>query len=239
MEKEIESSLRIGEINIEIIRKDIKNMHLSVHPPNGRVRLAVPLKMQDEAVRLFAISKLPWIRKQQLRYDHQERVSPREYVSGESHYFAGDRYLLNVIETNKGRQRVEVKNKKQMELFVRPGSDTATRERVMQQFYRDYLKSEIPSMVAEWEPVIEVRVNEWGVKRMKTKWGTCNDKAKRIWVNLELGKKNPRCLEYIVVHEMVHLLERHHNDRFKAYLDKFLPNWRNVKDELNGIIFDK
>jgi len=227
----------INDIEIEVIRKNIKNVHLSVHPPNGRVRLAVPQKMEEEAIRLFAISKLSWIKKQRSKYNLQERQSVREFLSGESHYFMGTRYLLNVVETS-GKQYVELKNKKYINLYVRPNSTKEKRERIMSQWYRNQLKMLIPEYIEKWEEIIGVKVEEWGVKLMKTKWGTCNVEAKRIWLNLELAKKNPRCLEFITVHEMVHLLERKHNERFKAYMDKFLPNGQNIRDELNDLIYE-
>ncbi|NLM62784.1 MAG: M48 family metallopeptidase [Mollicutes bacterium] len=229
--------ITIDNIDVEVISKKIKNIHLSIHPPDGRVRLAVPEKMNAEAIKLFVISKLSWIKKQRTKYKIQERQSVREFVSGESHYFLGTRYLLNVIETS-GKQRVELRNKKYIDLYVRPNSSAKKREKIMMEWYRKYLKSIIPDYIKKWEKIIGVSVDFWGVKLMKTKWGTCNPDDKRIWINLELAKKNPRCLEYIIVHEMVHLLERHHNDKFIAYMDRFLPNWRSIRSELNEIIFE-
>lgn len=231
------NNIVINDIEIEVIKKNIKNVHLSVHPPAGRVRLAAPENMDEEAIRLFAISKLSWIKKQRKEFDTQERQSVREFLSGESHYFMGTRYLLNVIESSE-KQRVELRNKKYMDLYVRPGHTKGKRERIVSQWYREELKRLIPEYIEKWEGTIGVTVNEWGVKLMKTKWGTCNEKDKRIWINLELAKKNPRCIEYIIVHEMVHLLERHHNDRFKAYMDEFLPNWKSIRDELNEMIYE-
>lgn len=231
------NNIVIADIDIEVLQKKIKNIHLSVHPPNGRVRLAVPEKMDEEAIRIFAISKLSWIKKQRSKFLVQERQSPREFLSGESHYFLGDRYLLNLLET-KGKQCVEIKNKKDIDLYVRKNSTKEKREKIMTEWYREELKKIIPGYIKKWETIMGVEVEEWGVKLMKTRWGSCNINAKRIWINLELAKKNPRCLEYIVVHEMTHLLERKHNDRFKAYMDKFLPNWRSIKAELNGLIFE-
>ena len=227
----------ISGIEIEIIRKEIKNVHLSVHPPAGRVRLAAPVNMNEEAIRLFAISKLSWIKKQRSEFDTQDRQSAREFLSGESHYFMGTRYLLNVIE-GKEKQKVELRNKKYMDLYVRQGHTKEKREQILSQWYRAQLKILIPDYIAKWEKEIGITVEEWGVKLMKTKWGTCNENAKRIWINLELAKKHPRCLEYIIVHEMVHLLERNHNDRFKAYMDQFLPNWKSIRKELNGLIYE-
>ena len=231
------NNIVINDIDIEVIKKNIKNVHLSVHPPAGRVRLAAPENMDEETIRLFAISKLSWIKKQRKEFDTQERQSVREFLSGESHYFMGTRYLLNVIESSE-KQRVELRNKKYMDLYVRPGHTIEKRERIVSQWYREELKRLIPEYIEKWEDTIGVTVNEWGVKLMKTKWGTCNEQDKRIWINLELAKKNPRCLEYIIVHEMVHLLERHHNDRFKAYMDEFLPNWKSIRDELNEMIYE-
>ncbi len=228
----------INDIEIELTKKNIKNLYLSVHPPDGRVKISAPYRMNMDSIRLFVISKISWIKRQQSKFKSQERQPEREYVSGESHYFLGQRYLLNVIYTNKRKQGVEIRNKRYIDLYVRENAPKHIRERVMIEWYRKQLKELIPPLIAKWEPIIGVKVKEFGVKRMKTCWGTCNTKAKRIWINLELAKKSPTCLEYVVVHEMVHLLERHHNERFKAYMDKFIPNWRAVKAELNCLIFD-
>jgi predicted metal-dependent hydrolase len=232
------AKLIVNDIEIELIKKNIKNLHLSVHPPNGRVRISAPKRMDDEAIRLFVISKLSWIKKQRSKFVKQERQSEREFVSGESHYFLGERYLLNVNYTNKRKQGVKIRNKTYIDLFVREGSTKEQRQNVMKEWYRRELKALIPPLIEKWEQIIGVKVESWGVKLMKTRWGSCNTTAKRIWVNLELAKKNPACLEYIIVHEMVHLLERLHNERFISYMDKFLPNWRSIKSELNGLVFE-
>jgi predicted metal-dependent hydrolase len=224
--------ITVGELVIDVVRKDIKNLHLAVYPPDGRVRIATPLRLDDEAVRLFAISKMRWIKKRQAQFEAQQRQSKREYVSGESHYFQGHRYLLNVIY-QAGAPKVVIRNKTYLDLYVREGSNEEQRRKVLLDWYRRHLKNDIPPLIEKWEAKIGVTVNEWGVKLMKTKWGTCNIEAGRIWLNLELAKKPHHCLEYIVVHEMVHFLERHHNERFIAYMDKFLPNWRFYKEELN------
>lgn len=224
--------IEVANIQIEVVRKDIKNLHLAVYPPDGRVRVASPLRIDDESVRLFAISKLPWIKRHQAKFLEQEREAKRDYVNGESHYFQGRRYLLNVHET-KSNPVVKLRNANQLDLFVKEGSTTEQKESVMISWYRQNLKSQIPNLIAKWEATLGVKIHGWGVKRMKTKWGTCNIEVGRIWVNLELAKKSPNCLEYILVHEMVHLLERHHNDRFIAHMNHFLPNWRLLRDELN------
>ncbi len=230
--------LVVADIEVQLIKKNIKNLYLTVLPPDGQVRISAPKKMEDEAIRLFVVSKLSWIKKQRAKFQNQERQPERELISGESHYLWGERYLLNVIYTDKRKQGVEIRNKTYLDLFVRENSDKEQRQKVMREWYRRELKAVIPSIIQKWEPVMGVKVQDWGVKLMKTKWGSCNTKAGRIWLNLELAKKNPACLEYTVVHEMVHLLERLHNERFVAYMDEFLPNWRSIKAELNGLIYD-
>src|ERR1051326_752398 len=222
----------VSGLVVDVVRKDIKNLHLAIYPPTGGVVGGVPLRVTDEAVRLFTISRLAWIRRQQAKFENQERQSAREYVSGESHYYQGNRYLLNVMY-QKGSPAVVVRNNKTMDLYVRPGSDASRRERVLKSWYRSRLKEEIAPLIAKWEGVIGVEVAGWGVKQMKTRWGTCNIEARRIWLNLELIKKPVHCLEYIVVHEMVHLLERHHNERFVAYMNGFMPLWQFYREELN------
>jgi len=222
----------ISGIDVEIIHKDIKNLHLGVYPPEGRVRVAAPLQLDDDAVRMAVISKLSWIKRQKARFQEQPRQSKREYIPRESHYFLGDRYLLNVNE-EPGPARVEIFHKNRLDLFVPHGADAAQRERVLLAWYRKELKARIPNLIYKWQAIIGVQVSDWGVKRMKTKWGSCNIEARRIWLNLELAKKPVQCLDYIVIHEMVHLLERHHNEQFTALMDKFMPNWRLHRDELN------
>ncbi len=224
--------LTVSGINVDIVRKDIKNLHLGVYPPVGRVRVAAPLHINDEAVRLFIISRLTWIKHQQAKFESQERQSAREFVTGESHYYQGRRYLLDVTY-HSGPPAVSLRNNSIMDLRVRPGSIPAERERVLLAWYRRQLKTQIPSLIAKWEPILGVTVASWGVRHMKTRWGTCNIAARRIWLNLELVKKPASCLEYIIVHEMVHLLERHHNERFTALMNRFLPLWQHQRAELN------
>lgn len=224
--------LTINGLAVDVVRKDIKNLHLGVYPPRGRVRVAVPLAVNDDAVRLAVIGKLGWIKRQQKQFEAQPRQSDREMAGGESHYFLGRRYRLRVIPHD-GPGKVVLKNSSIMELHVRPETDAEQRQLVLQQWYRTKLKELIPTLVEKWQPVLGVHVADWRIKRMKTKWGTCNPTARRIWLNLELAKKPVKCLEYIVVHEMTHLLERHHNDRFLAILDKHLPQWRGFRQLLN------
>jgi predicted metal-dependent hydrolase len=223
--------LEVSGVTVEVVRKDIKNLHLAAYPPDGHVRIAVPLHVDDEAVRLAVASRLGWIRKQQAGYRSQERQSEREMVTGESHFVGGRRYRLDVVEGP--RSAVRIRNSRTLELHVRPGATASERGTILDRWYRRQLKERIPDLIAKWEPKVGARVNEWGVKKMKTRWGTCNKEAGRIWLNLELAKKPPICLEYIVVHEMVHLLERHHNDRFRDFMDALMPKWRLHRHELN------
>ena len=224
--------ITVSDLVVDVVRKDIKNLHLAVYPPDGRVRVAAPLRVDDEAVRLAVISRLAWIKRQQAGFKGQERQSAREYVTGESHYFQGSRYLLNVIYHG-GPPKVVVRNQTKLDLFVRTGSDTAQRERALLRWYRQQLKQAILPLIAKWQTIVGVEVADWGVKQMKTMWGTCTIEARRVWLNLELVKKPAHCLEYIIVHEMVHLLERHHSERFTAKMDEFMPQWRLYREELN------
>ena len=225
--------ITVNGIAVHIVRKAIKNLHLGVYPPHGRVRVAVPLAVTDEAVRTAVIGKLGWIKRQRARFDDQPRQTLRDMVTGESHYFLGRRYRLRVIRHD-GAAKVILRNKSRLELHVQPFSSPGQRERVLQAWYRQELKKLIPRLLQKWQSALGVQVNDWGVKKMKTKWGTCNVEARRIWLNLELAKKPVGCLEYIVAHEMVHLLERHHNDRFLALMDQHLPHWRTSRQELNA-----
>ena len=211
---------------------NIKNLHLGVYPPNGRVRVAAPLAVSDDAVRLAVVSRLGWIKRQRAKFEAQPRQSEREMVSGESHYFQGRRYRLSVIEHD-GPAVVSLLKNTILELRVRVGTDRGKREALLNQWYRQQLRERIPQLIAKWEPEIGVKVAEWGIKKMKTLWGSCNANARRIWLNLELAKKPASCLEYILVHEMVHFLERHHNDRFKELMNRLMPRWRLHREELN------
>ena len=225
--------LQLGEIKIEIVQKDIKNLHLSVYPPMGRVKIAAPAKMSLDTIRIYAISKLSWIRKQQEKIRSQKREAPREYLNKESHYFLGKRYQLKVIESN---EVPYVKlNHKTLELSVRSNADLAKRKEILDNWYREQLRELATTLITKWEKKMKLKVEELGIKKMKTKWGTCNEDAKRIWLNFELSKKPLECIEYIIVHEMVHFKERHHNDKFIAYMNHYLPEWKQLKVELNKL----
>jgi len=219
-------------MTVEVVRKAIKNFHLAVYPPHGRVRVAVPLAIDDDAVRLAVVTRLGWIKRQQAKFQEQARQSQREAVSGETHYFLGQRYRLRLHEAP-GAARVTLRGKTVMDLHARPGTTPEEREQIIHRWYREQLKSLIPPLIEKWEKKLKVQVAAWGIKKMKTRWGSCNTDAHRVWFNLELAKKPERCLEYLVVHELVHLLERAHNDRFRTLLDRHLPQWRSIRDELN------
>jgi predicted metal-dependent hydrolase len=227
------TSITVSGIRVEVVRKDIKNLHLGVYPPNGRVRVAAPLVLSDEAVRLAVVDKLGWIRRQQARFAGQPRQSKREMVSGESHWFLGRRYRLSVHEQD-GPPGVALRGVATLDLFVRPGSSTEQREAVLSRWHRERLRALVPPLLAKWEAVLGVRMADWRIKRMRTKWGSCNIDARRVWLNLELAKKPVQCIEYILVHELLHLLERHHNERFTALMDANMPQWRHYREMLNG-----
>jgi len=223
--------IQLGDLIIEVEQKDIKNVHLSVYPPNGRVRIAAPSKMTLDTIRIYAISKLRWIKKQQTKILSQKREAPREYLTKESHFYLGKRYLLKVIELNTVPAVHLTHNN--IELYVRPNSSPEKRKEILENWYREQLRVLGTDLIAQWEETMKVKVKDLGIKKMKTKWGTCNEEAKRIWLNFELVKKPIECVEYIVVHEMVHLKVRNHNNKFVAYMNHFLPEWKQLKAELN------
>jgi predicted metal-dependent hydrolase len=227
----MESQLNLGGISVDVVFKDIKNVHLSVYPPTGRVRISAPEQMNLDAIRIFAISKLDWIKKQQVKLQDQERETPREYLERESHYLWGKRYLLRILEMD-AAPRIQLDPNK-MILQVRPRATEEKKRAIVGQFYREQIKEAVPPLLARWAPIIDVTVNRFHVQQMKTKWGTCNSRACTIRLNTELAKKPKHCLEYIVVHEMVHLLEHHHGDRFVRLMDRFMPQWQLLRDDLN------
>ncbi len=227
-----DSRIEVGGVAVDIVRKDIKHLHLGVYPPDGRVRVATPLHLDNEGVRLAVVSRLAWIRRKRNEFLQQDRQSRRELVTGESHYFEGRRYRLDV-EESPGPPRIRLRNASWIAMRVRPSTSRDTREAVLYRWYRDRLRERIPGLIAKWEPRIDVAVRDWRIRRMKTKWGTCNPVAGRIWLNTELAKKPPACLEYVVVHEMIHLVERNHTERFRGILDRALPDWRQRVERLN------
>jgi predicted metal-dependent hydrolase len=225
----------VAGIEVELIQKDIKNLHLAVYPPNGRVRLAAPMDVNEKTLELYVASKIPWIRRQQRKFAGVDRQSPRQYINRESHYFLGKRYLLRVHETDHPYRypKVVCKTKTYIDLYVKPGYTTVQKAEVLKEWYRAQLKQVLAELVPKWEDILGVKASEVTVHAMKTKWGSCNTDKKKVLFNLELAKKPTECIEYVVVHELLHLIERKHNDLFKAYLDKYLPNWVHIKALLN------
>ena len=226
-------NILVSGIRVEVVRKDIKNLHLGVYPPDGRVRVSAPLHMNKEAIRLAVVSRLGWIRRKQKEFQEQVRESQREMVSGESHYVEGRRYRLNVVVDPKRRgPLVQLRSGQILELVVPPGTNRDTREKILESWYRKRLRERIPRLIEKWSNRIGVVVNEVRIRKMKTRWGSCNVESRRIWLNMELAKKPPQCLEYVLLHEMMHLLERGHNNRFRRLMDQFMPDWRLRRDEL-------
>jgi predicted metal-dependent hydrolase len=225
--------LDLGGLCIDVVKKSIKNVHLSVYPPSGKVRISAPLHMELDTIRVFAISKLAWIKSQQRKMQAQEREAPREYLDRESHYLWGKRYLLNIVEKD-AAPVVELQHSKLL-LQLRPDTDDERRQEILDAWYREQIKAAVPALIAKWEPLMGVKMKRIFVQRMKTKWGSCNPVAGTIRLNTDLAKKPPECLEYIVVHELAHLLEPTHNARFMALMELFMPKWRHLKDELNRL----
>jgi predicted metal-dependent hydrolase len=225
------SRIDLGGDAVDVVFKDIKNIHLGVYPPDGRVRISAPARLSLDTLRVFAISKLPWIRQQQRKLQAQARESPREYLDRESHYLWGKRYLFKVVEQDAAPSVTLARGA--MVLRIRPGAGEASRQAIVAKWYRQQLKAAVPELIAKWEPILGVRVNRFFVQRMKTRWGGCNTKARTIRLNTELAKKSRECLEYILVHELIHLRERLHTDRFNALMEECLPQWKQLRKLLN------
>lgn len=227
------SEIQLGDITLSVRRKDIKNVHLSVHPPSGRVTVSAPTRMKMDTIRVYALSKLSWIKKQARRIQSQERETPREYKEQESHYLWGKRYLMRLVE-KEAKPSVEL-SPRLLKLQVRPGASEDKRKAVIEAWYREQLKEAIPVLIDKWESMMKVEVNSFGIRKMKTRWGSCSPSQGSIRLNLELAKKPPQCLEYIVVNEMIHLMEPTHNKRFVSLMDHFMPHWRLYREALNRL----
>ena len=228
-------TLRVSGIPIEVCKKNIKNMHLYVKPPNGGVTVSAPLSMSDEAIERFVRTRASWIKKQIGKFDNQPRQSEREYVSGETLYVWGRQFFQQTEYGNK----YSLKLSGERAIFtVRTASTGAQRENFIREWYREQLKAEITRLLPKWEHITGLNCASWQTKYMITHWGTCNAKAGKIWLNLQLAKKPPLCLEYVILHELVHLVEKHHNERFVSLMDKYMPMWREIKATLNGQALD-
>lgn len=226
-------TINVADTPVEVSRKFVKNLHLSVNPPNGHVRITVPEHMEDDNIRLAVISRLEWIREQQAEFKAQPRQTERKYISGESHYFEGKRFLLDVVE-REGKNEVVLTNNAKLILYVKPYTSQASKAFIFNEWYRDYLKSKLPSLLKKWQEKVGKEPSNVQIKRMKTRWGSCNTERGRILINLELAKKPPECLDYILVHELVHLHERLHNEAFMAHMDRCMPNWKHYRDVLKS-----
>jgi len=224
--------ITVGGVEVSVLRKPIRHLRVGVYPPYGRVRVAAPLGVSDEAIHQVIVSRLDWIRRHQARFEGQPRQAALEMISGESHYFLGQPYVLRVFE-QKGPGSASLQCAAFIDLYVRPAASVEDRQRVLHRWYRQELQDLIPPLLARWQPVLGVAAAEWGIRAMRTRWGSCNIRARRIWLSLELARKPVECLEYVVVHELAHLLERRHNQRFYGYMDRFLPTWRLARAELN------
>ncbi len=227
--------ISVSDISAEVEWKEIKNVHLTIYPPNARIHVSAPMSMTEEAVRLFLITKLPWIKQRVAQILDQNRQTPREYVSGENHYFKGHRYRLKVIQHN-GPAKVELMGNEFIVLYVRNGATEERKAEILREWYRAEFKTLLPPMIAKWEEILDVKANKWEVKQMKTLWGSCNHRTRNIIFNLELIKKPLHCIEYIVVHELLHIKVRLHNEEYTALLNRYFPNWQQLKDELNEFI---
>lgn len=225
--------IRIGNILVDVVFKNIKNVHLSVHPPTGRVRISAPSRMKLDTIRVYAISRIDWIKKHQTKMQAQERETPREYLERESHYVWGKRYLLVLNETQ-GLPSVDLQHNK-IVLSVRPNSTFEKKNAVVSAWYREQVRIATLPLITKWESIMGVSVSQCYVQKMKTKWGSCNPQNRSIRLNSELAKKPAECLEYIIVHEMTHLLEPTHNARFYKLMDQFIPKWRVNRDQLNRL----
>ena len=226
------ANMTVGGINIDVVFKDIKNLHIGVYPPVGRVRVAAPESLDDDAVRLAVVQRLPWIKKQRQQLRSAVRQSEREMVTGEAHYYAGSRYRMKVVE-RPGRGHVEITGDR-MILYAAEGTSVEQRQALLDRWYRARLREAISPLITKYEAIMGVKVTHWSIRKMKTKWGSCNRETGHIWFNVELAKKHPESVEYLVVHEMTHLLERGHGDRFTTLMDGFLPDWRARRDQLNS-----
>ncbi len=229
------SYLQLGSTEVLVVRRSIKNLHLSVLPPRGHVRITAPEGMHDDTIRTLIVTRLPWIKKQQRKFVGQERQAKRSYISGESHYFFGKRYRLELLEKS-GVPAVFLKGKNKIILQIRPRSSIAKRHEVITEWYRAQLHPVVDKLITKWGKRVGAEAKHWGMRQMKTRWGSCNYRRARILLNLELAKKPNACVEYVVVHELLHLIEKKHNEKFIALMTKHIPKWRSIRDELNGFI---
>lgn len=224
--------LTVRGIDVDVVYKEIKNLHIGVYPPLGRVRVAAPTRLDDDQIRLAVIQRLTWIKRQRKQLQDVPRQTEREMLTGESHFVWGNRYRLKVVE-RPGSTHLEIDGDR-LVLYASSEATVEKRRECLDQWYRQQLRHALPELIAKWETQLEISVPKWTIRRMKTKWGSCNRETRHIWFNVELAKKHPDCLEYILVHEMTHYFERNHGERFTKLMDGFMPDWRSRRDQLNG-----
>ncbi|MEI6221955.1 MAG: SprT family zinc-dependent metalloprotease [bacterium] len=226
------TQLQLGSVDAYIVRKQIKHVHVSVLPPHGKVRITAPSDMHVDTIRTLLAVRLPWIKKQQAKFSNQERQSKREFVSGETHYYFGKQYRLEVIFVNTV-PKVSLKGKTKIQLQVRPDASPEKKQQILMHWYREQLTPTVTTLLTKWQKKIGVQPSHVGIRKMKTKWGTCNHHKGRILLNLDLATKPNECIEYVIVHELLHLIERKHNEQFIALMNKYLPKWHAIKQTLN------
>lgn len=226
----------VSGIPIELLKKNIKNMHLAVLPPDGKVRVSAPISLSDDSIKMFVRTKIGWIKKQQEKFENQPRQTERQYISGETMYVWGKQYFLQVDYSYKGNSLV-LDGKKAI-LTVRKESSAKQRENYVNEWYREILKEEIKKYLPKWEKTTGLNCDSWQTKYMTTRWGTCNVNTKKIWLNLQLAKKPIECLEYIILHELAHIKVKKHGKDFIAIMDTYMPYWRDIKKELNNCKLD-
>jgi len=226
--------LQIDDLHVEVVRKNIRTLRLTVHMPDGRVRVSVPLRTPDATVQELVTARRAWIQKHQANFAAREQPRQLAYVSGETHYYQGQPYEMRVHATA-GPARVALRDAQYLDLYVRDDCPPEQRAKVLAAWYRQRLREQLPALLEKWQPVVGAQASAWAIKQMKTRWGTCNIQARRIWLNLELIKRPLPCLEYVIAHELTHLHERYHNARFWGLMDQFMPDWRQYKAELNRV----
>lgn len=229
----MDTVLDLGELSVDVIRKDIKNLHLSVHPPTGRVRIAAPERASLDTIRAFAVAHLVWIRRNQRKITMQEREPPREYLDRESHFVWGERVMLRVLERDAAP--AVSREHRALTLHVRPGATMADRHQIVEGWYREEVRGAAVPVLAKWIALLNVSVNHMFVQRMKTRWGSCNPETRNIRLNTDLAKKPPECLDYVVLHELIHLRVSNHSPEFFAHLDRIMPQWRHIRQLLNDL----
>lgn len=228
--------LQVNDIDIDVVKKNIKNIHLAVYPPDARVRISAPFGYNDETIKLFAVSKWAWIKDNIETIKNQTRIPPKDYVTGESHYLFGKRYMLKVVEGKKSSINIEGVNK--IVMVVRKNATKASKKRIIEEWYREQLTNKLNVLIPAWEEHTGLKINSWQIKKMKTRWGSCNINKRSINFNLELAKRQVKEIEYVILHELSHLVEKTHNQRFVSHVEAYMPNWKLYRKELNSLTFE-